>query len=324
MAGVIGGMKDDRLWDWKWGQRPKTVAEFDVMMASLDAHLAHLELSPAQRPLNAALLVSNRLGLSGTPLFGSPLPRGPAFSASDLLARVHEWYEANYGDQIKLNFSPGSIVVAMHGNLWQLEMPRAWGSFQVFLSTDLKNSGRNMGTSSKDPATMNLLLSVKGLTQSHASRMTAADLHTWAEAFQLGYGAVEFLDSLEGHHLYTEARGDYRHSVSALLSGRELGKARWESSQCAEKVMKGLLAQAGNSYPTGGKNGHSIVHLGVLLRSNMGIDLDPGDLDLIECSPAVRYGEEATTRDRALAAHYALLRMLASLSAASSQVTKNE
>ena len=54
-------MGRDRLFEWSWDMRPATVEEFDRMMVSLDKHLASLALGPAQRPMNAALVVSSAL-----------------------------------------------------------------------------------------------------------------------------------------------------------------------------------------------------------------------------------------------------------------------
>src|SRR5687768_11224883 len=121
-------MGRERLFDWSWDMHPATVEEYDRMMVSLDRHLASLELTPAQRPMNAALVVSSTLGLSGTPIIGGSGDRGEPFSPADILARVHEWYSESYGDKTKIDFSPGSIVVQLHGNLWEMKMPKVWGS----------------------------------------------------------------------------------------------------------------------------------------------------------------------------------------------------
>src|SRR5690348_13181470 len=117
----------DRLFAWSWDKRPATAEEYEKMMVSLDGHLASLGLGPAQRPLNAALVVSATLGLSGTPILGGSSDRGEKFSPKDLLGRVHDWYEETYGDRTKIDFSPGSVVVSLHGNLWEIKMPMVWG-----------------------------------------------------------------------------------------------------------------------------------------------------------------------------------------------------
>lgn len=303
-------MGRDRLFAWSWDMRPATVEEYDKMMVSLDRHLASLGLGPAQRPLNAALVVSSTLGLSGTPILGGSGDRGEPFSPKDLLARVHDWYEETYGDKTKIDFSPGSIVVSLHGNLWEMKMPKVSGSFQPFLNPDLRNDGNHIATTGSPPVRHNILCSLQGMTVAYAKRLSKDDMLLIAGKFITGYEAVVCLGDLKGHDFFNEARGDYRHSVDALLTGHEFSKARWDSAQCAEKVLKGLLARDGHTYPTSGPKGHDIEHLGSLVKDKLGIDLPKADLALVYCAPAVRYGQEKSSVEQSLAAHEALVRLL--------------
>ncbi|MNV14633.1 hypothetical protein D3C71_1053250 [compost metagenome] len=309
-------MEKKPLFEWSWDIRPATVEEYDSMMTSLDGHLASLRLGPAQRPLSAMLVVSSTLGLSGTPILGGSGDRGEPFSPRDLLARVHDWYEETYGEKTKIDFSPGSIVVSMHGNLWEMKIPKVWGSVQMFITADLSNKGNRIATKDSSPAQHNILCSIQGMTQAYAKRLTNDDLLVLAEKFVTGSEAVVCLDDLKGHDLFNEARGDYRHSVDALLTGHELSKARWDTAQCAEKVLKGLLARDGHAYPTSGAQGHDIKHLGGLTKEKFGIELPTTELTMVYCSPAVRYGQEKSTIERALAAHNALVQVLSFLAEA--------
>ena len=229
---------------------------------------------------------------------------------------MHEWYSETYGDKTKIDFSPGSVVVPLHGNLWEMKMPKVWGSFQPFISQDLTNEGSRIATKGSPPVRHNILCSVQGMTQTYANRLSKDEMLLLAGRFINGYEAMVCLDDLKGSDLFEEARGDYRHSVDALLTGRELSKARWDTAQCTEKVLKGLLAREGHEYPTFGAKGHDIVHLGSLVKEKLGIDLPKPDLSLIYCSPAIRYGQEKSTPEQALAAHEALVRTLHNLAKA--------
>lgn len=314
-------MTRDQLFNWSWDMRPATDEEYGAMMVSLDRHLASLGLTPAQRPLNAALVVSSTLGLSGTPIIGGSGDRGEPFSPQDLLARVHEWYSDTYGDKTKIDFSPGSIVVSLHGNLWEMKMPKVWGSFDLFISQDLSNQGNYISSKRSPPVRHNILRSVQGMTQAYASRLQKDDLLFLAGKFINSYPAVVCLDDLKGHDLFEEARGDYRHSVDALLTGRELGKARWDTAQCAEKVLKGVLAREGHAFPTSGAKGHDISHLGALVAEKLGFSLSAADLSAVHCTPAVRYGERKSSMEEALASHEALVRILVALAKAEAHHT---
>lgn len=308
--------EEDPLFKWSWPARPANETDFDKMMTSLDRHLASLALEPFQRDLNAALVVSSTLGLSGTPILGGPADRGPPFSPRDLLARVHDWYVENYGDRMKMDMSPGTTLVLLHSNLWKFKMPRLWGSMQVFADRNLTNEGRSLATKRSEPASHNVLRSLEGMTQAYANKLTDAELATLHRSFIASFQAMRCLDDLKGHQLFEEAKADYRHSVAALFSGNELGKARWETAQCAEKVLKGLLARDAHAFPTDGARGHDTVHLGGLVKDKLGITLSVQLLTTIKCTAAVRYGEVPSTREEALAAHDALIRVLLLLAAA--------
>ena len=278
------------------------------MMTSLDRHLSALDIEPHGRGLNAAMLVSSALGLSGTPILGGPKDHGPPFSPRDLLARVHTWYNENYGDRMKIDMSPGTVLLHLHGNLWKIRIPKFWGSMDVFVDRSLTNEGVSMGV--RAPITHNALCSIKGLTQAYANKLTDQELRLIQRAFVGGIQAMAGMDNLKGHLLFDEARADYRHSIDALFSGRELGKARWESLQCIEKILKGLLARDGHGYPTYGPKGHDIVHLGELAQEHLEINIPSDLLASMKCSAGVRYGEITSTRDEALSAHNALIRIL--------------
>ncbi|WP_313369447.1 hypothetical protein [Achromobacter animicus] len=303
-------MEEKPLFGWTWEIRPATDEEYERMMISLDRYLASEGLGPGQRPLNAMLAVSSALELSGTPVLWGLGDRGEPFSPRDLLARVHDWYGETYGEKAKFDFSPGSIVVSLHGNLWEMKMPKVWGSARMFISTDIRTEGNRFATNGSPPIQHNILCLVQGMTQAYANRLTNEELHLLFDKFLVGAEAVAWLDDLRGHDLFDEARGDYRHSVDALLTGHELSKARWDTAQCAEKVMKGLLARDGHEYPTFGTRGHDIRHLGSLIKEKLGIELPGSELTVVHCSPAVRYGEEKSTVEWAIEAHNALIHLL--------------
>lgn len=156
---------------------------------------------------------------------------------------------------------------------------------------------------------------MQGITQTYAGRLTDAELAHVLGSYAAGYAAMCAFDALKGHDLFTEARGDYQHSVDALIDGPTLSKARWDGAQCAEKVFKGLLAQAGHPYPTAGAKGHDIAHLGGLIKTHFEIAIPAGVLRAIHCPPAVRYGEMNVDQNEAWTSHMALLTALRAVAA---------
>ncbi len=303
--------RKDELNEWKWPTRPTNEEEFDAMMTSLDNRFSAEGIEPRHRGMRASQQVSWTLKLDGTPILGGPLDRGPPFSPRDLLARVHDWYSDHYGDAMKIDFSPGSFLVVVNGNLWKVRLPMIMGEGRLVVD-------RNLSLAKKDgvgrgPAIHNVLCSVEELTQAMANKLSDQELAFFFHAFAHGWQAIMTLGSLGGHALFSEAKADFRHSVDAIASRREYGKARWESAQCAEKLLKGLLARAGHAYPKDGGRGHDHVHLGALLEEKLSIRISENILKILKTSPAVRYGEEASTLEQAMASHSALLALLRTL-----------
>jgi len=294
--------------NWAWPSRPTNQRDYDIMMSSLDSHLAAHGLQPNQRALQAARLVSIALKLSGLPLIGVGVVRGVPYSPTDLGPRVFDWYRDNYGERNKIDWSPGSVVMSLHGSLWQLRMPMIMGTVDFFISRDLSTGKGNV--IGRHPPKCNVLHQVDGLTQNYADRLSDNDLVHIGREFENGYVSIECLNMLQGHELFDQARGDYRQSVDTLLDARTLSKARWDNAQCAEKIFKGLLARAGYSFPTNARQGHDIAYLGNLLRQHLGIDLSESSLSVITCPPAVRYGEIHVDPNEAWTSHKELLATL--------------
>lgn len=294
--------------DWAWSQRPISDAMFDNMISSADEHLAHCGLPPFQRVMRAQLLIAKQLGLVAS----IPRPRrtGPTttpFDDADLLDRVNEWYEANYGKRMRAPFLAHSFAVDLRGTLWRVRLPEVFGTITVYVDPELSR-GRGMG------AGFNVLAAIENFTSAYAIRLRAAEVQYVLDVSKIAFGAVVFLGGLRDNTFGEQAGLDFEHSVDALMTGFSWSKARWETAQCAEKVMKAVLVRKGCERVPKGRDGHDIPALGRLMEREADISLDAGDLAAIHCDPSVRYGEQSVSQDAAYTAHQALLRVLNDLS----------
>lgn len=294
--------------DWTWPTRPTNAADFDAMMVSVDRHLALHNLKPAQRSTMAMRLVSMAFHL-GTPMFGVMPPRDAPFSDTDLLPRVIEWYEANFGQMTQSDISPGSAVLWLHGTYRRIKVPMLLGGFDLTINRNL-DVGAKHGMYAGNPPPINALSLVADMTSAYASRLSDDELAFIGKEVITSLEAIWVLDGLSGHELFEQARGDYSHAVEALLAGNHLSKARWDTAQCAEKVLKGLLARAGHKYPTFGAKGHDILELGRLVTEKLGLAIPDSALRSIQCSPSVRYGEMNVDQNEAYCSHKDLLSLL--------------
>lgn len=286
--------------DWNWSLRPASDAEFDAMMSSLDEHLAKCGQQPFRRHMRAECLVSERLGVAA--VVRGPLrmraPRTP-FGPTDLLLRVGEWYKQNYGERLRPPFRARSFAIDIRGTLWRVRLPIVFGTVTMFVD-------RHLGEDYRGGA-RNILHNIESFTQAYANRLRDEEIGRIAEESHTAYFAIEVLNGLSRHVFFEQARMDYEHSVDALMSGSSWSKARWETAQCAEKVLKGLLATAGHEYPSKGGAGHDIPKLGEIVSDKLGLALGQDVLKKIHCDPKVRYGEESVAPSEAFSAHTALL-----------------
>ncbi|MEO7067392.1 MAG: hypothetical protein ABI114_10825 [Rhodanobacter sp.] len=295
--------------NWNWPARPTNQRDYDIMMSSVDNHLASHGLPPNQRALRASRLVSVALKLGGIPLLGVGVLRGVPYGPTDLGPRVFDWYSDNYGERNKIDWSPGSVVMTLHRSLWRIRMPMIMGTVEFIIARDL-DIGEKGNFTGRHPPKCNVLHEVEGLTQSYANRLSDHDLIHIFQEFQNGYASIGYLNDLHGHDLFDQARGDYKQSVDTLMDGRTLSKARWDNAQCAEKIFKGLLARDGHPFPTNARQGHDIAHLGGLLKQHLGIELPESSLRTITCLPAARYGEINVDANEAWTSHKELLATL--------------
>lgn len=286
--------------EWGWRAPPKNDAEFEAMMESLDSYLASRGAIPHQRALMGRVLVSELLNVS-TPIAGS------IFGLSDkhpTVERTGDWFQSMYEDRINPHFRARSIAFELRGTAWRLRFGVAYGEVQVFLDQNMQNRGAPIGQGSR-----NVLHYIDGMNQFYASRLSERELDHIMEMVELGDQAINALEMFPDDNLANAARLDYEHSVDAIISGVAWNKAKWETAQTAEKLMKSMLAAHRIDFPKGAK-GHNIPHIGKLVRDNFDIEIPDELLQVIDCSTAIRYGEDEATSAEAMAAHAALLGLL--------------
>lgn len=294
--------------DWDWNERPTSDAEYDDMVSSVDEHLARCGFPPFQRVMRAEWLIARQLGLvASVPRRRRAGPATTPLDDADLLDRVNEWYEANYGKRLRAPFLAHSFAIDLRGTLWRVRLPEVFGTIAVFSDPDLTR-GRGMGSG------FNLLAAIEHFTPAYARRLRATEVQRVLDASKVAFGAIAFLGGLYNDTFGEQAGLDFEHSVDALMTGFSWSKARWETAQCSEKVMKAVLVRKGCERIPKGRDGHDIPALGRLLEREAAIALDADDLAAIHCDPNVRYGEQTVSQDAAYAAHQALLRLLDGLS----------
>lgn len=273
--------------EWGWTASPDSPQVFEAMMASLDSYLASKGAHIHQRPMTAKMLVGRLLGISVA--FG-------VVESDSTIRDVGLWFDAMYARRLNPPFEARSFVLDLRGTLWRVRLGISFGSPVLFLDRDLSND-------------RSILRCLEGFTQPYADRLTQAELDEIMSAVGVGFPAIECLNGFSGHRLFDLALLDYEQSVGALESDIAWGKARWETAQAAEKIMKGMLVLKDPSIDLKSL-GHIIPRIGKKVNEVFGVTLPARLLAALDCHPDVRYGDEDSTREEAVAAHIALLQLL--------------
>lgn len=278
---------------------PHSGPEFEKMMREVDASLV-AECHPiANRPIHAVREISLKyqvpvpMTADASRLPAELRPFAPLGEA------ISQWYKVTYGDRLKVDMMPGRSIVRLDGDLYVLKVPRIFGQVQFGVSRTFLPPP----SIARGPAICNIVQLVEGLTPAKATLLSDESLEHVNDAFGRALPALYTMENSE-HELMFAARGDVATAVNCLMDrDQRFGESKWASLQAAEKVLKAAIALQGAAY----KKTHILAELCVALR-DAGIPFDePVLVHGIQCSPAIRYGQEACSQAQAVDAHHASL-----------------
>lgn len=289
---------------------PENTADFEDLMLAVDHELSIRGLKPFQRPFNAGRLFWEAFGWGGLATPPKELANREGFQGDILMAKAYLWYEQFYGEQLKSDFSYGYMPVRIRNAIWRVRAGVTYGQVRLFLDRDLTSRGTSI--SHKGEASFNILCAIENFPQGLADRLTDVELTELLELYLLMQTNLQWRQSIPKLELFEMARNDYDASTSDVL-GHRYGQARWGAQQAIEKTLKGVLTVAKTRFPTGGPNGHNLIHLAELLEKEHEIKLMPQFLTLAACPPKVRYGEEVSTQEQAINANHSVIAVLEQL-----------
>lgn len=288
---------------------PEDGPEFEAMMREVDAALMRRGVAITARPLSAAGEISLKYGVD-FPIF-DPGPKAPPelrrFGA--LCERVHAWFEDAYGDRLKVDPSPGRIVIDIDGDLYALRLPRFLGQGEFVISRRFFPTELGVNR----PFRSNILQLVDHMTEAKAALISRDAMQSIFTLFPIALRSHYDLESSSESDLIRIARSDLDTAAEKLLSrGEHYGESKWASLQATEKCFKAAISLAGAQY----RQGHTLDALVRDLRDLSIIVSAPTLTASIQCRGGIRYGEETCTRDEAIAAHHASFQLICQLIAA--------
>ncbi len=283
----------------------------ETQVEEIDRQFRDKGIPPYRRPI-AAIVEFGRRNKISLPIVVTELPGSPIGYPKEnepITTAIHDWYTKQYGDALNVDFSPGSTVVEVLGNLFELRMPKIWGSAHIIWHSNFDLSKKKENIIGKGPIAINVAECIQQLTPIMAKKITDNEKQRILRWFTI---SLETFDNLS-HGRKTWINKDQiltniDSSCRYLISQRpNFGESLWASLQATEKAIKSELLMQGQSP----KWSHNLINLAENLSqySNLNTDL----LQYIQCSAGVRYGEESVDIERAKKAHYSMIKFIHAL-----------
>lgn len=292
-----------------------TKEKFESLVDKIDGEFGETDIKFHQRPLHAFSKLTQLVDPKGIFQMNSDeTVAHDDYSNDALCAQVHRWYEKRYGDRIKIHMGPGSYILMIKNEPWEVIFPLCYGQNNFTIDSNLAKKDRNYITESgKTIPSVNILCHVVDMTSYVANSLSPSEKQVILSDYLYGLNAVQSLRSLESAPFMEQAANDYDVSVSNIFHKYpDYNNSKWAALQFAEKSMKSLLQLNNVKF---GRN-HDLTGLAKSLRT-IGIIIPQQIIDNIQCKAAVRYGEEKVTRNEAILAVKSALALFADVFQAS-------
>ncbi|WP_404395512.1 hypothetical protein [Pseudoalteromonas phenolica] len=259
----------------------------------IDQHLIEQNVPIKLRCLKAVEHVSKYFDNVPIPLSkNSPLPNNSL--GNQLGEWLLTWYEEKYGTLQSYNSDLGFFYQRIRGDLWFYRVPNFIGHCSFFIDKDLTNKGAQNET--------NIMRMSAKMTQAYVNSLTEEELNSLGQSFCLALEAFQILNTwkLKKIPFFPAIEADFQ-TISVQLQSNSMnyGQARWAYSQCAEKILKAWLLNAGiNKEELQKKYGHNIHKLVNAFNKHYAKSISTNGLNSIICSAGVRYDEgEFSSKD---------------------------
>jgi hypothetical protein len=172
--------------------------QFSELMTKIDLELARNGRDISARPMEALGVLSTNYGI---PLPITEPPENAKHESAKhwpTSSRVYQWYEMRYGDRLKVDMSPGRMVIFVEEDLWVLYFPRIFGTIKFFVSQSIES---NRVQYDQNPACFNVLDAIRDMTLGRRNALPNNEAVHVFEKFMLGFRAISLLEGTMTHKL---------------------------------------------------------------------------------------------------------------------------
>jgi hypothetical protein len=157
---------------------------------------------------------------------------------------------------------------------------------------------------------MSVLNLVNGITQAYFGSLTPSERDFLLEGFSRSEILLARISDVNTPDFIAEARADIRMSVEQMmLPSPQFGPSKWASLQAVEKFLKAYISQKGSK----AEWIHILSELADTAESLGLRTVDKRSLELVQCSPSVRYQSSLVTKEEAVSAHQAAILICAGI-----------
>jgi hypothetical protein len=216
-------------------------AEFDALMEELDAACQKRGEQIIGRELRLWLEFCRKLRAR---ILSNVCRAAPAqsnvYTVFNFGNHIDQWVQRRYGSRLGFDPAWGYFAILLRGDAWLVTVPMIVGNVTLTAIPDMDIP--------LNPSVLNLLKMIKGLTPELAKRLTADEVQQIRDMFLVHFDVHNLLiragvasDSLGGIALLDLTSAAKR----VVADRRQLGTARFEALQAAEKFLKHFLRCSG-------------------------------------------------------------------------------
>jgi hypothetical protein len=270
--------------------------EFNRFMVEIDESLKGTPISARQ--MKGIGEVAHRLH---TNIYGVPnsYAKENDFSNLSLSAHVVAWFDKQYGERLKVDFSRMQTICRVSGDLYKVNIPLVFGKPKLVFTGKVEEIKPTLGTDKFYNGGLNIGSLIENMTNEKLSRITKNEIAYLGTRVSYGCLLGNRFFTLAIKELFNDALGDFRISIDMLFLDKPLyGQSMWHCLQFVEKVMKISLDAHGITYP----KIHDLHKLNELFKDGR---LPAQLIDRIQWSPSLRYDSSKSNEDECVKSHEA-------------------